>query len=1535
MAARLNTRFVVSLAVVMAFVAVVLLGVYYQVVLRSSSRIEAMGDKLTNAASPTQEDLSKAIRLYGKAYRKNSSNASALRKMRDTMKRWTPDSESEYASKALSDFPGVIAALANLEPLNIETQQVRLDTVFQRTSLFNRSAPEAWNHLEEEAAAVLANFESNPSAPAGWEKFRRYRGIAVAQQLLLGAIVTQRQIDTGVADLEYVVANDPKDWQAARALINVVIQQGTASADRGRIEEATRSLQQAVTLSDTLRSSDQSNPDALIGGALAGLYARQTLAGMGKLLDEREQAVAQSREDFHGTAQSTLDRISTLSLKGVDSTTLESVIRLESIALKTLTHTKAILRRSAEENQQDSIIIVTAASLLARIGEAEEALKLFGKVLSIPLPPISLEGVALMSAKTNSYVGQIEAQADLIVPMEKGPERDTALKQLDAYLDQASKNVEQRDLLLISRARVSYVNGDNASAWNLIREYNQKSGDTDVRGISLEAEILIADNKPQQAADRLRRAITIEPTNIRYIIVLADILASRLGQFEESYTLFQQANQMDPSSEYVAGRVRDIGALLGRVTTGDPVIDLINNTYRLTAGIGLEPNVDLAISMLREGMTEHNSHPRVAIMLADVLVRYRNDRDGALQAVRQSITANPEDDNLKAALASLEISDPVERQIASIDASSESEPVKLARKYNVYLQSEQSAKAAGVLAELSTRYPDDHTTLETLFDKAIQDENYTEAERIAAIAETRDLDRVGGRFYRAQVARARKDNSGALKTLEEITNKGTNIASHYLALSEVRSEMGDARGSLAALKEAYALAPNDRRVVIKYIRQLRLDNRSAQSLTVARNAQTLFSNDPMVIDLWLRLEFEHGDKPLALRRREEIALSRPDDIANNLALAAMYIADSQVARANEVLDRVDPASAQFEVAGLRAQASHANGDDASAVQEYESLLASIDTNDVDRRIQAHLAYAQFLLSLNKVEEGLAVMNRLSGLTPEQTDRVSYAKATMYQGIRQYGNVVDLLKPIVAAKGELYNQAVPLYLTALTASGRLDEAESAFDAVEGALANDISIGLLRVEVLVRKNELAAARSVADSIVGKHQRDSRGYIARARLNMQTPETYPDALTDLDQALQLQEDSVDAVTLRAAVNSQLGRMDDLIRDAERASSLDPNRRNAYPSVVSRLLDVNRPQDAADFANRAITSWPDDVQFQVVVANLFASDNQWLLAQTFATDAYNLALRLGNQGIADQLLPFIVECSLRMDPPDTSRAGSVVDRTDVPIASSPELLMLRARTKLLRRQAEQAEADARNALALVRDRPLDVLGLIEKYHSAFDNESDYVASLNRMRLDTLLPADWAQFILAQATSSLDTSASLVQLDQLSTSANPDVLRNVLTAKNRLLVKENRHLDAVAVLKQLLVLEESNPVAQGPLHNDIAYLLAMHGSQSDLDLALDHANKAAAALSVNPSVLDTLGVVLYKRGELDASNDVLSTAFLYATRGRELTTVLAHLGQVRIAQGRSVVQIGKWLTDELALNPDLAERIKPELDAIRAAGGK
>ena len=85
---------------------------------------------------------------------------------------------------------------------------------------------------------------------------------------------------------------------------------------------------------------------------------------------------------------------------------------------------------------------------------------------------------------------------------------------------------------------------------------------------------------------------------------------------------------------------------------------------------------------------------------------------------------------------------------------------------------------------------------------------------------------------------------------------------------------------------------------------------------------------------------------------------------------------------------------------------------------------------------------------------------------------------------------------------------------------------------------------------------------------------------------------------------------------------------------------------------------------------------------------------------------------------------------------------------------------------------------------------------------------------------------------------------------------------------------------------------------NDMAFLLAEHNrGKKDLDRALALAQKAQSIDPENPAILDTLGWVFYKRGELNKAMEMLGKA---QVKFPQNPVINYHLGMVYYQAGNT-----------------------------------
>ena len=109
----------------------------------------------------------------------------------------------------------------------------------------------------------------------------------------------------------------------------------------------------------------------------------------------------------------------------------------------------------------------------------------------------------------------------------------------------------------------------------------------------------------------------------------------------------------------------------------------------------------------------------------------------------------------------------------------------------------------------------------------------------------------------------------------------------FRLLGVARERSGDVPGALAAFSEAYRRRPNDPATIEGYGRLLGRGGEPARALEVVRAGAAALPGNTPIVNLWLELEAEFGNKLQALETRRRHLLQRPADRENARALVVL------------------------------------------------------------------------------------------------------------------------------------------------------------------------------------------------------------------------------------------------------------------------------------------------------------------------------------------------------------------------------------------------------------------------------------------------------------------------------------------------------------------------------------------------------------------------------------------------------------------------------------------------------------------------
>ncbi|QQE13008.1 tetratricopeptide repeat protein [Planctomycetota bacterium] len=1453
MAGRVNTKFVFMLSAIIIFMVLALAGVYYKTVLKSASNLAAKGDQLVE-----ENQLFLALKEYGKAVHKEPTNKEYIEKYIALFPKLQIDLTAD-ARLYLNQERSFKKQLAEITHDTTEKQIDYYELLFSYSNLYNSAT--AANILFTETDEWLNSVPDDIVAI-------KYRGIAQTMQFNLNT--PERDRIQALEDLTAAAKAFPEDADIPYFLSSLkLFECSLLDSDQGNRELAAQYRHEAQQYTDQLHDLAGDNPKHLIRYAnqiinpnfiprISAMANQSTIDAANKLYAERiemaKPVIANLVEKAN--ANQIISQYDLIKITNLLRRTHPETVKVDDRQIPQGIVTSVQLLESALASKPNNIMILHELGNLYRMqGQIDSSLPFFEKAMNLPNINTAMNFLRDQRYQLNAAKNVAELLIAKSASAKDESEKDKVFASVEKTIDYINKRADSPSLGEILKAKLLYAQNKFEEATPLLEKAYKQTRNTDPQLMQMTAEARLKQNNWGAAIQIYEDYLTVRPTDTRIALKLASL-----------YTTHKQSEKARPI----------INKLLE--------IDNTNRTFLLLHAtvLAYENQIDKAIEIYKS--LDPEKTPAFYDMLTQLYLA-KKDTASARESAYKYFEAEPT--NLNALQKALSLTDTQDEknlliQIAK-DAGAEErtlnliadkqqgklenlDPTQLASRINegvddpftklineiqVYARSndlDSLRTAIAKAAELEPKHPD---VLKLQFNIAITDKKYDAAEQLLPDIIEQNIDKAQGNTYRARLATAK----GEFELAEAAYDRA-------LATVEVNSDLWVKYGQVlvynkklneaeSAFKKAVQQKPdnvNAHRGLATVYLQL---NRGADALNQIKTARRYAPRSVDILNIYLQLEQQFGNKETATEIREKIATANPTDITNRRALAGLYAEQERFNDAIELAHQLikDEGENRTNIsilAGVYALSGKPDQGE-TAIRQYIAGLIDKDT------IADHLVLARYLTQQNgNIQATLAAYQNAIDIEDAETRVASRELADLLFSRGQYPQAAEIYKAISEGKPDDVRVALRLAETYIK-SNNFDKASEVLskadpDKLEVGVSESLN---LQAIILLNQNKSEEAIRLMTQAIRNDRENGRLHYQLARMLSTLPDRTSDAIKSYNNAIQYAPNLMIARRELAALQQRRGRPDEAIRELQNLLSINPKDASARRQLLVVLRDEKKILEAKTVAQEAIELTPEDPRWYSMLGDLEAVNGNYKAAVEAKMVSFDLAP-------SDQAMTRIGELLFQANRPD-----KLIEIYDSNNEYSTNILAKahRGRALVLLNDAEsgtklldQAFDDCQNFGQL--------MAISAQVKAALGQEYLFQKLTNQ---DNAEKAAWGQIIIGETLLS---QRDFDQAIELSNSVLPLVtdalkLRALRTIATAHYMKE----DFTASKNAYETILEAYPDDLGTLNN-LAYLLA-----DDLktpEPALPLAKRAYELAPQNEQILDTYGWVLFSAGQHEEAKSIL-----------------------------------------------------------------
>lgn len=1476
MASKVNTKFVVILGtgLLVLFIGVAVLAV--KASKKSGEDLVKLGDQ-----AMAEDKLVEASDFYAKAVNKNQRNAEWIKKWMAAMTKSAPADRTKYIDTYSKQYLSALEVLPLASPEDLTAHRNLLQERLEWVRNTPNSPLGAWESLGNTVDDAIKNFAGSPTDA---KILRRYRGLVKLGILGINQDMKEDDVKSAQQDFTEALAADPSDGESvdALAVIDRVLADRARKADnKARYNELMTSARER--LDKFIKEHPPAASSRLVRFNIDRIMLIQKAQDEGRavtaaeILQDRQQ---QLRDIMAAILAEKPEKLSQpLVAEGCYLAQLGLGVEARELVTNAITH--------AMKNPDEEVALqFDLARAEASFGDREQAIATLQKVVERPNPPLSSRGVRLFGQRDLAVAQQL----DLVFSMwelEQAPEKREALAlRAQKLRDNFATRVGDSDPAILNMdARLALIKGDYNGSRTILQRYLEQTGEKDTQSMTLLGTILMRQGNVGAAKQKFERVLQLQPNNLRAMISLCDIETSA-GNFSQALAYITVAAKLTPSDGAITRQRKALEDLVNNKT--DPAMNVLRDAQAKASG--LTPDLAAAEKILREGIAANKSE-----MLYRALVQLlgpQNRKDEVLAVIDDAIKQFPSN---KANWEKLKIdafpADVVAARLEGIDKSSASEVQKHLYRHDIFKGDGQQAKAEAELEAARKLAPEDPQVNEYLFAKAYAEKNPTELDRIAKLAEEKNLDQVGGLLYKARLQIFNKDVKLAAETLQSALERDKLNHQAWRLLGQLYAELDPPQYQKAAdaFSKAIEIRPYEVSTITFYLRMLMASGNTSEALVQARRLEANGGSDPDFVNIFTAIETNApgGDKAKAQRIREQVAKSRPDDLTNIIELINLQMDQRQwdAARTSIETLKANPDTKADAIAS-EARWYALQNKNAEAEKLWADFIAELPKDKVNEDLYIY-ASRQFS-GLGQHDRAVAMLERGRPLQTPETMKIDREIGDVLFNARKVPDAIEAYKRVLTAgspdkDGAVAKRILEGYLN-LKDYGKFDEMMTSLGQ---RAQEDSTLLILGASAAEAQGNPEAAQSLYDKAVAVDAKNWLVFLKRGQYNAKNPAKSRDAEQDYAQAARLNPGSPIPLVQLGAIYQSSGKLEQADEQFTKALIIEPNNDNLRNELINLKIAQQKPEFVPALIDDAIKARPDSVGWLLrggaVMSDLGKTDQAVDYLSRAWTKKPELAVAI----------PYVTAL-LGKTPPDLQTAQKIVNSKELEVVDEMPRRVLRA--MVLHRAGRTADVDRELQLGfekLDQNNPQQTSLFMSGLESVFLETKPRLEALDRLEAKSAFTS-W-MLVQAEAARLAEPARADKSADNLIAFADKSQDASLKSRIFRLVgghfYQKNQFQRSVDAFSKGLALNQDD----AELHNNIAYIQAVKLKQpSD---AMVHAQRASDLAPESAVVLDTLGTVHLELKNYDKALATLNTALAKSASDNERAPIHIHMGRAFAGQ--------------------------------------